>query len=67
MELPFVFDCVDVAELHGPNALLGTAPIPAGLADHMHAAWIRFAAEGSPGWPPQGAEPSPVHVIGVPG
>jgi para-nitrobenzyl esterase len=51
LELPFVFDTVDLPALHGPTALLGTQPPPADLAARIHAAWVRFAAHGDPGWP----------------
>lgn len=51
MELPFVFDRLDLPALHGRQALLGSGPAPQYLADRMHAAWIRFAATGDPGWP----------------
>lgn len=61
MELPFVFDIVDLPELHGPNALLGTTSPPAGLAAGMHAAWVRFAATGQPGWQSYGPAAFPVH------
>jgi para-nitrobenzyl esterase len=52
MELPFVFDVLDLPSLHGPHALLGTTAPPADLARRMHAAWVRFAATGDPGWAP---------------
>jgi para-nitrobenzyl esterase len=51
MELPFVFDRLDLPALHGPRALVGEGPAPQDLADRMHAAWIRFATTGDPGWP----------------
>ncbi len=51
MELPFVFDRLDLPALHGPSALLGTTEPPADLATRTHRAWIRFAATGDPGWP----------------
>ncbi len=46
-DLPFVFQT-----LHTPAAIrqLGDHP-PQALADAMHGAWVRFAAEGNPGWP----------------
>ncbi|MCB5164212.1 carboxylesterase family protein [Streptomyces bambusae] len=47
LELGFVFDTLDVPEsswLAGPEA-------PQELADRMHAAWVRFATDGDPGWP----------------
>jgi len=46
MEIPFVFDNLAAA---GAASAIGTAP-PAGLAADMHAAWIRFATTGDPGW-----------------
>lgn len=52
IELPFVFDNVALPALHGPQALLGTATPPAGLAERMHRTWIRFATTGDPGWAP---------------
>jgi para-nitrobenzyl esterase len=51
VELPFVFDRLDLASLHGPNALLGTTPPPADLAARTHRAWVDFATTGDPGWP----------------
>jgi len=46
VEIPFVFD-----NLTEPEAQLATgASPPADLAAEMHAAWIRFAATGDPGW-----------------
>jgi para-nitrobenzyl esterase len=46
VEIPFVFDNLTV-----PDAApaIGSGP-PADLAAAMHAAWIRFAATGDPGW-----------------
>jgi para-nitrobenzyl esterase len=46
VEIPFVFD--NLAEPDAQQAI-GTEP-PADLAATMHAAWIRFAATGDPGW-----------------
>ncbi len=46
LELPFVFDTLDdpaIAQLLG-------GPAPQSLADRMHAAWVRFAKTGDPGW-----------------
>jgi para-nitrobenzyl esterase len=48
VEIPFVFDNLEAADAAG---LLGSAP-PAALAADMHAAWIRFATTGDPGWQP---------------
>ncbi|MFD3325635.1 carboxylesterase/lipase family protein [Streptomyces sp. NPDC058701] len=48
LELGFVFDTLDVPEsawLAGPDA-------PRELAREMHAAWVRFAVTGDPGWEP---------------
>ncbi len=49
IELPFVFNCTDLPALHGPSALLGTAAVPAGLADAVHQTWVDFVATGDPG------------------
>ncbi|WP_399894530.1 carboxylesterase/lipase family protein [Streptomyces sp. BBFR51] len=52
MELPFVFDRTHLPELHGPIGLLGPDEPPADLSARTHAAWIRFARTGDPGWDP---------------
>jgi len=52
MELPFVFDRIGLPALHGPDGLLGESPSPPELATRVHAAWVRFAACGDPGWTP---------------
>jgi para-nitrobenzyl esterase len=52
VELPFVFDCLDLPELRGPRGLLGPGEPPARLAARMHGAWVRFAETGDPGWTP---------------
>ncbi|PPL18905.1 carboxylesterase [Microterricola pindariensis] len=47
LELGFVFDNIESEEavaMAGPDA-------PRRLATDMHAAWVRFAATGDPGWP----------------
>jgi para-nitrobenzyl esterase len=52
VDIPFVFDnlrAVGAEGLVGPDA-------PQSLADQMHATWVRFAAEGDPGWEPYGGE-----------
>ncbi len=48
LELPFVWDALDRP---GLSMLTGDAPDRQPLADAMHAAWIRFARTGDPGWP----------------
>ncbi len=48
LELPFVWDALDRP---GLSMLTGDAPGRQPLADAMHAAWIRFARTGDPGWP----------------
>jgi para-nitrobenzyl esterase len=48
MEIGFAFDTLsspDWSELMGANP-------PQKLADDMHAAWVRFAKTGDPGWEP---------------
>ncbi|WP_329544898.1 carboxylesterase family protein [Streptomyces sp. NBC_01356] len=60
LELGFVFDTPDVpeaAQLAGPGA-------PQELADQMHAAWVRFAVDGDPGWAAWDAK-HPVRVFGA--
>ncbi|WP_266981307.1 carboxylesterase/lipase family protein [Streptomyces sp. NBC_01669] len=59
LEIGFVFDTLDRPDamaLTGENA-------PQELADAMHAAWVRFAATGDPGWPSWDAS-RPVMVFG---
>lgn len=47
LEIGFVFDT-----LHTPDAVaLAGYDAPRELAGSMHAAWVRFAASGDPGWP----------------
>ncbi|GGV12763.1 carboxylic ester hydrolase [Actinomadura cremea] len=46
LELGFMFDT-----LEPDSALAGPNP-PQALADAMHRAWVRFAADGDPGWEP---------------
>ncbi|MFD7714857.1 carboxylesterase/lipase family protein [Streptomyces sp. NPDC059814] len=47
LEIGFVFDNLD-----RPDAVaLAGEDAPQELADAMHAAWVRFAASGDPGWP----------------
>ncbi|MFD6109407.1 carboxylesterase/lipase family protein [Streptomyces yangpuensis] len=61
LELGFVFDTLSVPEaasLAGPAA-------PQALADEMHAAWVRFATTGSPGWAPWNGD-GPPKVFGGP-
>lgn len=48
LELPFVWDLLDadgVARTHGQEP-------PQQLAEAAHAAWVRFARDGDPGWRP---------------
>ncbi|UQX04301.1 carboxylesterase family protein [Streptomyces sp. RerS4] len=61
LELGFVFDTLGVPEsswLAGPDA-------PQHLADEMHAAWVRFATVGDPGWAPWDGN-GPPKVFGGP-
>ena len=46
-EVPFVFDTLDDVTAH---PLIGTSP-PQAVADTAHSAWVRFVADGDPGWP----------------
>ena len=47
VEIPYVFDLLDDERSH---ALIGDAP-PQVVADTAHGAWVRFVADGDPGWP----------------
>ncbi|MEU9331589.1 carboxylesterase family protein [Streptomyces sp. NPDC048290] len=59
LELGFVFDTGQVPE----SAKLAGAGAPQDLADAMHRAWVRFATDGTPGWPHW--DPThPVHLFG---
>ncbi|MFD4564445.1 carboxylesterase/lipase family protein [Streptomyces sp. NPDC058467] len=60
LELGFVFDTAGVPE----SAKLAGAGAPQELADAMHAAWVRFAADGDPGWAAWDAS-HPVRVFGA--
>ena len=60
LEIPFVFD-----NLASPDAQLAIGIDPrADLAAEMHAAWIRFATAGDPGWQPVDAS-YPVMTFGA--
>ncbi|WP_067714063.1 carboxylesterase/lipase family protein [Nocardia yamanashiensis] len=60
LELPFVFDNLATAHrLTGPNP-------PAHLATEMHAAWVRFATHGDPGWSRYEPGTRQVHVFDAP-
>ncbi|MGW3629915.1 carboxylesterase/lipase family protein [Streptomyces sp. NPDC005122] len=60
LELGFVFDTAEAPE----SAMLAGEGAPRELADAMHAAWVRFAAEGDPGWQPWDTT-HPVRVFGA--
>jgi para-nitrobenzyl esterase len=49
LEIPFVFDTLDLGPRQMQGALLGEEP-PQELADAMHGAWVAFASSGDPGW-----------------
>lgn len=46
MEIPFTFDTLDSFG----GTLLAGSDAPQGLADEMHAAWVAFVRDGTPGW-----------------
>jgi len=60
VEIPFVFDNLTDADA----ALVIGADPPTALAAEMHAAWIRFASTGDPGWQPFNAS-YPVMIFGA--
>jgi para-nitrobenzyl esterase len=47
VEIPYVFDLLDDESSH---PLIGDTPSQA-VADTTHGAWVRFVADGDPGWP----------------
>ncbi|RDI69121.1 carboxylesterase/lipase family protein [Nocardia pseudobrasiliensis] len=60
IEVPFVFDQLAAAHnLTGPNP-------PQALADETHAAWVRFATHGDPGWAAATSESLVVHRFDFP-
>ncbi|MFF4572979.1 carboxylesterase/lipase family protein [Streptomyces sp. NPDC001410] len=58
LELGFVFDTGDVPE----SARLAGEGAPPELSTAMHAAWVRFATTGDPGWRPWDAS-HPVRIF----
>ncbi|MET1073624.1 MAG: carboxylesterase family protein, partial [Umezawaea sp.] len=48
VEIPFAFDTITREEI---RPLIGDTPSQA-VADTVHAAWVAFIADGSPGWTP---------------
>lgn len=48
IELPFVWDCLDAANVVEANT--GPHP-PQQVADLMHRSWVSFIGGGDPGWP----------------
>ncbi|WP_246267833.1 carboxylesterase/lipase family protein [Nonomuraea typhae] len=62
MEIPFVFDALTCPDAH---MLTGTEA-PQELADTMHAAWVRFASTGDPGWPAWNPSTRPTMVFDTP-
>jgi para-nitrobenzyl esterase len=65
LEIPFVFDTLDLGPDQMVGALLGPEP-PQELADEMHAAWVRFATTGDPGWPRYEADHRVQQRFGLP-
>ncbi|MBZ9642409.1 carboxylesterase/lipase family protein [Streptomyces sp. PSKA30] len=59
LELGFVFDTGEVPEA----AKLAGEGAPTALADAMHTSWVRFAADGDPGWEAWDAT-RPVRIFG---
>jgi len=49
LEMPFVFDTLDLRRRQMMGGALGDDP-PQALADTMHRAWVDFATKGEPGW-----------------
>jgi para-nitrobenzyl esterase len=61
LEIGFTFDALAV----GDNAALAGEGAPQELADAMHAAWVRFATDGDPGWPAYDLQRRPVQDFGA--
>jgi para-nitrobenzyl esterase len=61
LEIGFTFDALAV---HDNGALAGEHA-PQELADAMHAAWVRFATDGDPGWPAYDLSRRPVQDFGA--
>jgi para-nitrobenzyl esterase len=62
LDVPFVFGNLTesgVAAVAGPNP-------PRDLAADVHGAWVRFVADGDPGWPRYDAGARPVMLFGTP-
>lgn len=59
IELPFVFDTLDVA-----TGLVGESA-PKAVAELLNRAWARFAATGDPGWPEYDGGRAVLHVDAV--
>ncbi len=62
LDLPFVFDNLSA---EGAELVTGR-DAPREVAEEMHAAWIRFAGTGDPGWPAYDAS-RPVMMFGAGG
>lgn len=60
LEVPFVFDALD-----GAHSLTGPHP-PQALADEIHAAWVKFATDGDPGWAAFDSESKRVRIFDTP-
>ncbi|WP_037355678.1 carboxylesterase/lipase family protein [Amycolatopsis orientalis] len=62
-ELPFVFDHTALPGLYGQSGLLGAGRPDPALAARTHAAWVGYATNGDPGWPPhQPDAPAIMHL-----
>jgi para-nitrobenzyl esterase len=55
LEIPFVFDTLDLGRRQMLGGALGDTP-PQQLAASMHRAWVDFATKGEPGWPRYGLD-----------
>ncbi|WP_446223218.1 carboxylesterase/lipase family protein [Nocardia sp. IBHARD005] len=60
LEIPFVFDTIDDA-----HTLTGPTP-PQPLADEIHAAWVAFATNGTPGWASFTSDQKNVRIFDTP-
>lgn len=65
LEMPFVFDTLDLGRDQMLGGALGDSP-PQELADQVHGAWVAFATSGDPGWPRYRPDRRAVRRLAVP-
>ena len=66
LEIPFVFDTLDLGPRQIGNRRAARPEPPQALATEMHRAWVRFATAGDPGWPRYGLGDRAQQRFGLP-